>query len=48
MTDVIQANDLLIKVRFITEGTGKALSALLRAEALKRAIAGPPVAGGSR
>jgi hypothetical protein len=37
-----------LKPRFTTESCGKALSALLRAEALKRATASVPNAGGVR
>jgi hypothetical protein len=35
-----------MKARFTTESTGRALSALLRAEALRRAIPGAPASGG--
>lgn len=37
-----------LKARFTTESTGRAISALLRAEALRRAVAGSAVAGESR
>ena len=48
MTDVIQATDSFITVRFTTESTGKAPSTLLRAESLNSGIAGRPVTGESR
>jgi hypothetical protein len=35
-----------LKVRFTQESTGRAISALLRAEALKRAITSAPTPGG--
>jgi hypothetical protein len=37
-----------LKPQFTTVSTGKAISAFLRAEALKRAIAGAPTPGGVR
>ena len=37
-----------LKAQFTTESTGKAISSLLRAEALKRAIAGAPKFGAVR
>lgn len=38
-----------LKAKFTTESTGKAISALLREDALRRAVAGAvPVAGGVR
>jgi hypothetical protein len=37
-----------LKAQFTTESTGRAISALLRAEALKRAVASAPISGRAR